>query len=122
MEYRRRCPSCQEMWRSCEPALKCWYSHDPKWLEAMTIREIADHFGVNNSTIVRAWKNIGAKPRHWIQKPGTAYNEVVRYAKGRRQTKKVPERGWTVRLAKQLGISRQRISQLYERAQDLGHI
>lgn len=126
--YARSCPYCGEIQPSSKMALRCWYKHDPELVSSLTITQIADELGVSFHTARRGWKylvdHFDAPSRTGGGEidPGHTYDRVVDYMKRRRRSKKGLIRGWTVSLSETCGVTRQRISQLADKARVRGDL
>jgi len=120
--YSRKCPSCGSLCPTGKMTLRCWYLHDEdhgggKRLATMPTSDIASILGLSPDAVRRSWRYLvdtyEAPPKSApSREPQEAYHTVVHYLRRLKQSKHAPKRGWTQRLANDLHLTRQRISQL----------
>ena len=126
--YARSCPICDDVWPSSKMAIKCWYLHDPEFLSQKPLADIAIVLGISTYTARRAWQYLVQKYEAPIRhgggegEPGDSYDRVVQFIRDRRSKRKGLGRGWTVKLSDETGVSRQRVSQLAQRAAERGDL
>lgn len=124
--YKRRCPICNNSYSSGKMAIQCWYLHPAELggqetLANRPVNDIADIMGLSTDTVRRAWRYLvdtWEAPERFTstREVGNTYTLVVRFLRKQRQNKHGLRRGWTQHLAKELGITRQRVSQHRQRA------
>lgn len=131
--YERHCPSCGSRYTNSKAALRCWYLHPEEdggglILADTPIQKIATILGVSPDSIRRSWRylvtefNAPARTAGVQLEPGENYVQVVHELRRQRQKRRALARGWSQRLASELGVSRQRISQLRTQALSRGDI
>jgi hypothetical protein len=126
--YARKCPRCQTKHSNGRLAIECWYLDDPAGVNGKSVRQIAHVMGLSRDTVSAACRMLaekyGAPPRssQADREVGSAYFTVLRFIRQQRQKRHGLPRGWSAMLARQCGVTRQRICQLARKAEKRGDL
>lgn len=124
----RQCPACGGFPPSARAALRCWYQDDPDNVSRMSLEDLSRALDTSSDNVRKAWEwmtnNLGARrhPRPLMYERGSNYHIVLNYLRAYRTKRHRPPWKWQVNLARDIGISKQRVNQLAAKAKQSGHL